>query len=90
MSTLFDCLVYFLIAVMVVQNYLFIAFLLVLVFTFKRGAVLLIPLAFFIDGYFGAFQSVPTITLFTIAWYAISEFVRPQLLMQYKAHGETT
>lgn len=89
MSTLFDCLVYFLIAVMVVQNYLFIAFLLVLVFTFKRGAVLLIPLAFVIDGYFGAFQAIPTITLFTIAWYAISEFVRPQLLMQYKAHGET-
>ena len=89
MSTLLDILIYFLIAVMVVQNHLLIAFLLVLVFTFRQGAVLLIPLAFVIDGYFGAFQTIPIITLFTISWYVISEFVRPQLLMQYKAYGET-
>jgi hypothetical protein len=90
MRTLFDILTYFLIAVMVVQNHLLIAFLLVLIFTFRRGAILLIPLAFAIDGYFGAFAAIPTITLCTIAWYAISAIVRPQLLMQYKAYGKTT
>ena len=89
MSTVLDIFIYFLIAVMVVQNHLVIAFALVLLFTFRQGALLLIPLAFFIDGYFGAFATIPTITLFTITWYAVSEFVRPQLLMQYKAYGET-
>lgn len=89
MNTLLDIFIYFFIAVMVIQNHLLLAFLLVLVFTFRQGAVLLIPLAFFIDGYFGAFQAIPTITLFTITWYAFSAIARPQLLMQYKAYGET-
>ena len=90
MNTLLDILIYFLIAVSVVQNHLVIAFILVLLFTFRQGAGLLIPLAFVIDGYFGAFAATPTITLFTITWYALSAIVRPQLLMQYKAYGKTT
>lgn len=90
MSTFIDILTYFFIAVMVVQNHLIIAGVLVLFFTFRRGAVLLIPLAFAIDSYFGAFATMPVITLGTIAWYALSAIVRPQLLMQYKAYGKTT
>lgn len=72
-----------------VQNHLLIGFILVLIFTFRHGALLLIPLAFLIDGYFGAFQTIPTITLLAITWYAFSAIARPQLLMQYKAYGET-
>lgn len=71
-----------------VQDHLLFAFLLVLLFTFRQGAVWLIPLAFLIDGYFGSFETLPIITIFTIAWYTISEFVRPMLLMQYKAYGK--
>lgn len=89
MSTFVDIFIYLLLATLAMQNHLFLAFVLVVWFTFRRGAVALIPLAFAIDGYFGAFQSVPILTLFIIAWYTVSEFVRPQLLMQYKAYGET-
>ncbi|MBP6923954.1 MAG: hypothetical protein KBC62_01100 [Candidatus Pacebacteria bacterium] len=75
---------------MVMQNHLIVGFLLVVVFTFRVGALLLIPLAVFIDGYFGAFYSVPMITMVAILWYVASEFVRPQLLMQYKRYEEAT
>jgi hypothetical protein len=90
MNTLLDILTYFFIAVLAVQNHLLIAFVLVVVFTFRRGAGLLIPLAFAIDGYFGSFTTLPAITIFTIAWYAVSAIVRPQLLMQYKSYGQTS
>jgi hypothetical protein len=89
MNTVLDIVIYFFIAVLIVQNHLLLAFFLVLLFTFRRGAVLLIPLAFVIDGYFGAFATVPAITMSAIAWYMVSAIVRPQLLMQYKAYGET-
>ncbi len=89
MSTFVDIFIYLLLATLAMQNHLFLAFVLVVLFTFRRGAVALIPLAFAIDGYFGAFSGIPTMTLFIIAWYTVSEFVRPQLLMQYKAYGET-
>jgi hypothetical protein len=89
MSIFLDSVIYVLLAILAMQNHLFLAFLLVLVFTFRRGALALVPLAFAIDAYFGAFQSVPSFTLFMIAWYTMSEFVRPQLLMQYKSYGET-
>lgn len=89
MSIFLDIVIYVLLTILTMQNHLVLAFLMVLLFTFRRGALALIPLAFAIDGYFGAFQSIPTMTLFTIAWYTLSSFVRPQLLMQYKAYGET-
>lgn len=88
MKFFLDCLLFILIALMIVQNHLIIGFLLVVVFTFRVGALLLIPLAIFIDGYFGAFYSIPMITVAAILWYVVSEFVRPQLLMQYKRYEE--
>ena len=90
MKTFLDILIYFFIAVLAVQNHLLVAFVLVVLFTFRRGAGLLIPLAFAIDGYFGAFTTVPAITMFMSAWYVVSAIVRPQLLMQYKAYGQTS
>lgn len=88
MKFLVNLFLYILIALMVTQNHLFVAGLLVLLFTFRVGAIWLLPLAVAIDGYFGAFYSVPVITIVTICWYGISEFVRPQLLMQYKKYEE--
>lgn len=90
MKTLVNFILFLLIALMVTQNHFFIGFALVLLFTFRVGAVWLIPLAVFIDGYFGAFHTVPVITMVTIAWYAVSEFVRPQLLVQYKKYEEAS
>ena len=90
MKFFLNCVLFILIALMITQNHLVVSFLLVVVFTFRAGAVWLIPLAIFIDGYFGAFYSVPVVTIIAILWYVISEFVRPQLLMQYKRYEEAS
>jgi hypothetical protein len=81
---------YLTIAFLLLQNYLLIAGLFVLIFTYRAGAVWLIPLAFCLDGYFGAFYSVPYITLASLIWYGVSGFARPRLIMQHKDYGQTT
>ncbi len=73
---------YFLIALMIIENQIAIAVLLAGWFTFRVGAVWLIPLAFLLDGYFGAFSDVPYISLIACAWYVISEYIRPRLIVQ--------
>jgi hypothetical protein len=88
MKIFLNCILFCLIALTATSNNLLIAFFLVVIFTFRVGAVWLIPLSIFIDGYFGAFYAIPMFTIFSIAWYGISEFVRPQLLMQYKRYEE--
>lgn len=90
MKYVLNCILFGLIALMVTQNHMFIAFGLVLWFTYRVGAILLIPLAIIIDGYFGAFYSYPTITLVAILWYVVSEFLRPQLLLQYERYEEAS
>lgn len=90
MKLFLDCLLYILIALTITQNHLVFGFLLSIIFTFRVGAIWLIPLAVLIDGYFGAFYSIPVITITAILLYVLSEFVRPQLLMQYKRYEEAT
>ena len=67
------------IALLVVQNQLVLAFLAALLFTYYRSAAWLIPLGFFVDGYFDAFYTVPLFSLVAILWYLISEFLKPRL-----------
>lgn len=78
---------YFAIALLVVQNLLPAAALCALLFTFRAGGIWLIPLGFFIDGYFGAFYSVPVCSLVAIVWYVASEYLRPLLIIQYKTYA---
>ena len=73
---------YFFIALTVTQNQLIVAALLALWFTVRVGAVWLLPLAFLLDGYFGAFAEIPYITLVACIWYVISEYIRPRLIVQ--------
>ena len=73
---------YFFIALTVTQNQLIVAALLALWFTARVGAVWLLPLAFLLDGYFGAFAEIPYITLVACIWYVISEYIRPRLIVQ--------
>jgi hypothetical protein len=75
-------LLYISIALLVIQNQLLLAGLLALLFTYYLSAVWLIPLGFLIDGYFGAFASVPVFSIITILWYACFEFLRPRLRFQ--------
>jgi vacuolar-type H+-ATPase subunit I/STV1 len=82
MKLLAYTLLYTLIALLVVQNQLLLAGLLVLLFTYYISAVWLIPLGFLIDGYFGAFATVPVFSMVAISWFVISEFLRPRLRVQ--------
>ena len=61
------------------QNLLWIAGLLAIVFTFKFTAVALVVLAILIDGYFGAFNSVPYLSIAALCWYVCSELIRMRL-----------
>lgn len=64
----------------VLQNLLFIAVPLAILFTLRASALWLVALAFLIDGYFGAFYGVPYFTLCAFGWFIISEFLKPKLL----------
>ena len=90
MKLILNIFLYFFIALMIVQNNLIVAGILVLWFTMRCGAVWLLPLAFMIDGYFGAFEHIPVITFYACAWYALSSFVRPRLLVHYKPYEKAT
>ena len=81
---------YIFVALLILQNHLLLAGVVVLVFTFRCGALWLLPLAFLLDGYFGTFSAVPLISISACAWYVISEFVRPQLLLQYESYGKAS
>lgn len=86
MKAITNTLIFILIAIMVMQNHLVIAFFLSCWFTWRVGALLLLPLAIALDGYFGAFYHVPALSLWALGWYVASEFVRPRLLMYYKEY----
>lgn len=77
---------YFFIALMVIENQLIVAVLLVLWFTFRVSAVWLLPLAFLLDGYFGAFAEIPYLSLVACIWYVISEYIRPRLIVQSNSY----
>jgi hypothetical protein len=86
---LLNIVLYFSIALMVVENQIFIAALLAAWFTFRVGAVWLLPLAFLLDGYFGAFFDTPYISLITGIWYVASEYIRPRLIVQKNTYEKT-
>jgi hypothetical protein len=71
---------------MVIENQLIIAALLALWFTSRVGSVWLLPLAFLLDGYFGAFSDIPYISLTVCIWYVISEYIRPRLIAQSNSY----
>ncbi len=68
MIFLLHAVLYVLIALLIVQNQLLLAFLAVLLFTYYRNAAWLIPLGFLIDGYFEAFFAVPVFSIAAIVW----------------------
>ncbi len=82
MKIFFTLILYFLIAFMIIENQIAIAVLLSGWFTFRVGALWLIPLAFLLDGYFGAFSDIPYISIIACVWYVISEYIRPRLIVQ--------
>jgi hypothetical protein len=74
---------YFCVALFIAQNLLWLAAITAALFTFRASAIWLIPLAIFVDGYFGAFYHVPLFSMVACLWYGISELIKPQLIVQY-------
>jgi hypothetical protein len=83
MKFLITLFLYFSIALLAAQNHVWLAAGAALLFTFRASAAWLIPLTIFIDGYFGAFYSVPLFSIVGCLWYGISELIKPQLVVQY-------
>jgi hypothetical protein len=82
MNLLFNCFLYILITFLIFQNHLPLAVIAAAVFTWRAGAVWLLPLAICIDGYFGAFYEVPIVSLVAGIWFLITELISPQLLLK--------
>lgn len=68
-----------LISLAVLQDQLWLAWLLMLPFTYYFGAVWLVVLAIGVDAYFGAFSTIPFFSLVLLGWYVLSEFLRFRL-----------
>lgn len=90
MKLAFNIFLFFLIAFSILQSHFVIAGVAVLIFTYRCGAGFLVPLAFLIDGYFGAFYHIPVISIASCVWFFISELIRPRLLLQYQGYEKTS
>ncbi len=62
------------------QNWLFLAAIATFAFSIRFNPVSLIPLAILIDGYFGNFHTFPYLSILTIIWFLIVEFLRPRFV----------
>lgn len=76
----FPTIIYFSIAVSILQGWLWLAAGLIILFSLRYGAVALVPLAILIDGYFGNFYTMPYLSWATILWFVMVDIVRPKLL----------
>lgn len=90
MNLVLNIILFMLIALLVVHNFLLLALFLTALFSYRAGAVWLLPLAFAIDGYFGAFHALPLFSMFAAGWYVLTEFIRPQLMLQRNSYETTS
>lgn len=79
MAIIVPIFLYFLIAISIVQNHFLLAGTLILIFSYKYSAAVLIPLAIVIDGYFGNFYTIPWLSFFSIVYYLLVDFLRPRI-----------
>lgn len=61
------------------QGWVLVSLLLVTMFSVKYGAVLFIPVAIILDGYYGSFFAVPALSIGAIGWFLVIEYTRPKL-----------
>lgn len=90
MNFFLNIILFVLIALLVVHNFLLLALFVTALFSYRAGAVWLLPLAFAIDGYFGAFHALPLFSMFAAGWYVLTEFIRPQLMLQRNSYETTS
>lgn len=90
MKLFLNIILFLLIALLVVHNFLLLALIVTVFFSYRAGAIWLLPLAFAVDGYFGAFYELPLFSMFAAGWYVLIEFIRPQLMLQLQSYETTS
>jgi hypothetical protein len=70
---------YLVIIFSVMQSNILLGTIAVVIYTVKFSAMALIPLAIVIDGYYGAFYTVPVFSISAIGWYLLSEVLRSRM-----------
>lgn len=68
------------IAISVMQNWIWLACLCTLLFSLRFHSAALILLAIVLDGYYGAFYTVPILSLSAICWLIFIEALKPKLI----------
>jgi hypothetical protein len=68
------------------QSYILLGGAAVLVYTLKFSAATLLPLAIVLDGYYGAFHTVPVFSVCAIGWYLLSETLRSTVNIVQSEH----
>lgn len=87
MRNLISVFLYLTIIVTLLQGLFVVTVPLAIWFSFRVGALALLPVAILIDGYFGAFFEIPVLSIVTLLWYVVCELLRPQLLWQNEEYG---
>ena len=80
MRIIFSAILYLIIIFSIIQNWIAIAFLTVLLFSFMNGAGPLIFLAIVTDGYFGNFYGIPYLSLISVWWYVLIHYLKPKVI----------
>lgn len=80
MQFLLAIVLYLLTLFSVLQGWLIISFCSILFFSFLYSPIYLIALAILIDGYMGSFYSMPVLSLCSVVWFVVVEFLRPKVI----------
>lgn len=70
---------YGLIIISIMQSLLVLGVAATIIFTLKYSGVALIPLAIVLDGYYGAFFTLPLLSIAAVGWYVVSEVIRVRM-----------
>jgi hypothetical protein len=80
MKFILPIILYFAIAIAIMQNMFILAGIFICMFSLRYGALALILLAIMIDGYFGNFATVPWLSFTSLPWYLLAVYIRPKIV----------
>lgn len=72
--------IYSLIIFSVLQGWLIISAVSIALFSFYYNTAFLIPFAILVDGYMGAFYSLPILSFLAVIWFSLVECLRPRFV----------
>ncbi len=61
------------------QGWMVLAVFLIVLFSVRYSALPLVFLAIALDGYYGNFFAIPYLSLASVVWYVLMEYIRPKL-----------